>query len=258
MDPNFFYYPIYHYDRFIQRQPCACVCKLFFEKLLLRNCLPDFYQIAKECSLDRGYKLLFTLAEKSGLWSDTGAQAPLVVHLHHFFYFRSLSKVLHHIQTDPDGVNFPAVEETIFEAKRVLKKDGVIAIGTCFPDTYISLIWYTKLSDAISDRFRKRFPSFDQLSSIFDRNGLKLLSKLDVYEPPIPKIVAAMTDPLGPTKKAWRDINSYWALGTPEEIADIENKVLKMHDEGTLELFVKENTKMDYLYRPTLLFLTPL
>ena len=39
----------------------------------------DFYQISQECSLDRGKKLLFTITEKSGQWSDTGAQAPLVI-----------------------------------------------------------------------------------------------------------------------------------------------------------------------------------
>ena len=50
----------------------------FFEKLLHRNYLLHFYQISQECSLDKGYKLLFTVTEKSGLWSDTGAQAPLV------------------------------------------------------------------------------------------------------------------------------------------------------------------------------------
>ena len=77
---NFFYY--YIYDRFIHRQPCACVhvfINFFFKKLLLRNYGLDFYQISQECSLDRGYKLPFTVTEKSGLWSDTGAQVPLVM-----------------------------------------------------------------------------------------------------------------------------------------------------------------------------------
>ena len=49
----------------------------FFEKLL-ENYRLDFYQISQECSLGRGKKLLFTFTERSGLWSDTGAQAPLV------------------------------------------------------------------------------------------------------------------------------------------------------------------------------------
>ena len=54
MDVNFFYYSIY--DRFIQRQPCACMrafVNFFFKKLLKNNEL-DFYQISQECSLDRG------------------------------------------------------------------------------------------------------------------------------------------------------------------------------------------------------------
>ena len=62
MDANFFYYSIY--DRFVQRQPCACVCacicKCFFKKLLrnyqlnLRNFTGVFLR-----------KLLFTVTEKS-------------------------------------------------------------------------------------------------------------------------------------------------------------------------------------------------
>ena len=44
MDANFFYYSII--DRFIQRQPYACVCKLFllktFPQKLLTGFLPNF------------------------------------------------------------------------------------------------------------------------------------------------------------------------------------------------------------------------
>ena len=51
MDANFFYYSIY--DRFVQRQPCACVCacvcafvNFFFKKTslqkLLTGLLPNF------------------------------------------------------------------------------------------------------------------------------------------------------------------------------------------------------------------------
>ena len=57
----------------------VCVCKLFPLKTSPQKLLTGFYQISKECSLDRGKKLLFIVTEKSGLWSDTGAQAPLVI-----------------------------------------------------------------------------------------------------------------------------------------------------------------------------------
>ena len=63
MDANFFYYS--NYDRFIQ--PCACMCafvNFFFKKTsrkLLTGLLPNFI-----------------VTEKSGLLSDTGAQARLV------------------------------------------------------------------------------------------------------------------------------------------------------------------------------------
>ena len=60
----------------------------FFEKLLRRSYCLDFYQISQECSLDTGLKLLFIVTEKSGLWGNTGTQAPLVIIL-----FRSSHKV---------------------------------------------------------------------------------------------------------------------------------------------------------------------
>ena len=79
MDANFLYHSIY--DTFIQRQPkdshMGASINFFFKKTsqeLLTGFLPNF----KECSLERGKKFLFTITEKSGLWSNTGAQAPLV------------------------------------------------------------------------------------------------------------------------------------------------------------------------------------
>ena len=54
----------------------ACICKLFLLKTS-QKLLTGFYQISQECSLEVK-KLLFTVTGKSGLWSDTGAQAPLV------------------------------------------------------------------------------------------------------------------------------------------------------------------------------------
>ena len=48
MDANFFYCSIY--DRFIQRQPCACDCKLFLSKTS-QKLLTGFLQA---CYLDKG------------------------------------------------------------------------------------------------------------------------------------------------------------------------------------------------------------
>ena len=45
MDANFFYYSVY--DRYIQRQPCACVRAFvnFFFKKLLTGVLPNFTEM---------------------------------------------------------------------------------------------------------------------------------------------------------------------------------------------------------------------
>ena len=49
----------------------------FFKKFLLRNFRLDFYQISQECSLEVK-NFSSPLQKKSGLWSDTGAQAHLI------------------------------------------------------------------------------------------------------------------------------------------------------------------------------------
>ena len=70
MDANFFHYSIY--DRFIQRQPCACI----------HACVHLLTLTLKKTSQKQLTGLLQNLlfvTEKSGLWSDTGAQGPLVI-----------------------------------------------------------------------------------------------------------------------------------------------------------------------------------
>ena len=79
MDAIFFYYSIY--DRFIQGQPCACVhacmcafVNFIFKKTspqkLLTGLLPNLIEVFLSSSLQKN---------QAYLWSDTGAQAPLVV-----------------------------------------------------------------------------------------------------------------------------------------------------------------------------------
>ena len=76
MDANFFYYSFY--DRFIQRQPCACVRKLFILKSsqkLLTGFFPNFTGMF----LRQRFKTSLHHYKKISLWSDTGAQVPLVM-----------------------------------------------------------------------------------------------------------------------------------------------------------------------------------
>ena len=166
-------------------------------------------------------------------------------------------QVLHHLQDKPDGENFPAIEKVISEAKRVLKKDGVICICTNFPQDYLPLVWFTKLNENIMKKHSKQFPQFKHWMQILDKSGFKLLSKLDNNMPASPKMIEGFLDPLGPTRKEWRDVNSYWASGTPEEIKDVENKVLEMHKKGTLKDYAKENTHIDGLFYFTFIFAKP-
>ena len=67
MDSNFFYHSIY--DRFIQRQPRACVRGsvnfLFKKPLLSQKLLTGFLPYTTGMFLDRGQKRLATITEKN-------------------------------------------------------------------------------------------------------------------------------------------------------------------------------------------------
>ena len=52
MDPNSFII-LFMIDLY-KDNPVHAFVNFFFEKLLLGNCLLDFYQFSQECSLDRG------------------------------------------------------------------------------------------------------------------------------------------------------------------------------------------------------------
>ena len=78
MDANFFFYSIY--DRFIQTTICMhAFVNVFFKKNFSSETIDWIFTKFHRIDL---LKVLFTVTEKSGLWSDTGAQAPLVCPVH--------------------------------------------------------------------------------------------------------------------------------------------------------------------------------
>lgn len=76
-----------------------------------------------------------------------------------------------------------------------------------------------------------------------------------IYNSDIPDaVLRSLCDPEGPSRKEWRDCNSYWASATDDDIKEVEKKINEMKTDGTLEQFVKDNDKSQGFYKLQMLF----
>lgn len=155
------------------------------------------------------------------------------------------NQVLHHLTHQPDGINFPEIEEVLKDARRIIKPEGVLCITSGPNLSYYESVWFVHLNKEIAKRFVKKFPHDRQWHEIFLKSGFQCASYLNlnidlqgVYQP----------DPEGPTKKEWRDGNSYWASATDEEIKEIERNIYDMKAKGTLEHFFLQFDKSNTFF----------
>ena len=150
-------------------------------------------------------------------------------------------KVLHHVDNTVNGVDFPVIQEMFREAKRALRPKGIMVIIEGLPYTQRHSLWFNQLHQSLLDRWCKIFPTMKQYESMLDKCGFKIFSKLNVLGLGSLK---QYYDPEGPLKKEWRNSSSYWGFATEKEILEIEEKVRKMNEDGTMAEFIKEHDRV--------------
>ena len=139
-----------------------------------------------------------------------------------------------------NGEDFPSIEETLREAKRVLRQNGVMIIADALPYSLREASWIAQLDRKLTERFSKLFPSVMQYNLMLEKSGFQMVSKLHILGS---ELVKNYFDPEGPLKKEWRNGLSVFGLATENEILDIEQRVLKMNKDGTMVQFMKEHDR---------------
>ncbi|XP_060606776.1 uncharacterized protein LOC132759067 [Ruditapes philippinarum] len=155
------------------------------------------------------------------------------------------SLVLHHLNPRSDGLNdeerpFKELEQTIAEARRVLRNDGVLIIIAQSEDD-IRNNWYCQINNDITKKFVTKFASCKQYQDIFDRTGFQCIQKLRL-------LGTILDDHLnldGPFQKAWRECDSYWACATDEELNDVMQTLKSLKNKGELDDWVIEHDKVN-------------
>ena len=147
------------------------------------------------------------------------------------------------------------MEETLREAKRVLRHNGVMIIAETLPSLVREANWFTQLHPALCERYSKRFPSMKENLAMLDRSGFQCVTKLNTLGGN--QLMRDYYDAEGPLKKEWRNTVSFFAIAKEEEIRDIENSVRKMIEKGTIQQFIKEHDRALELGFTTILACIP-
>ena len=160
------------------------------------------------------------------------------------FRVNAIFQVLHHLDDTANGKDFPIIEETLREAKRVLRQNGVMIIADALPYSLREASWIGQLDTKLMERFSKLFPSVTQYKEMLEKNGFQMVSKLNILGS---ELVKNYFDPEGPLKKEWRNGLSVFGLATEKEILNIEQRVRKMNEDGTMVQFMKEHDKVSQI-----------
>ena len=149
-------------------------------------------------------------------------------------------QVIQHLDDPNNNTSFPEIERVFHEAKRILKSNGFLIVSTEQPSIAREAVWFAQLESNIISRYSKRLPSLKQLETLFEKTGFRCAAKLNILGA---GIFSNYWDPEGPLKKEWRKAMNVFEQASQSEIKEMEQKVLKLKEGGTLLRFIEETDR---------------
>ena len=140
-----------------------------------------------------------------------------------------------------DGKKYPRLEQTLEDAYRILKKEGVLIISTALSSTIRESVWFLQLQAEIREKIAKTYLSVDQYIDFFDKHGFRCVTAMNLLNATGVHIYPNYLDPESILDKNWQKATSLFDIASGTEIKKMESTVLDKKKDGTLESFVKEN-----------------
>jgi ubiquinone/menaquinone biosynthesis C-methylase UbiE len=148
------------------------------------------------------------------------------------FHAVCFNQVLHHL--DAEGCSeFPVLRSVLSEAHRVLRRGGVLVIGTCSQQQLAEAHWYLHLIPEACRRLRRRYAPLDALEEMLAAAGFTFHDRIVPLDAVI--LGAPYFDVEGPLKPSWRDGDSVWSLATPKQLERAEAKIRDLSGRGELQ-----------------------
>ena len=153
------------------------------------------------------------------------------------FFFQ----VLHHMDKDLDGKNFPMLEKTLLDTKRILRPNGVLVITTVLQSTITHAIWYDQIHPGITEVLSKCCPSAKQYFDLFAKCGFYCVSAMNFLTTPTSLMHTDYWNPEGPLNEEWRNAVNVFGVAGPAKEKEMIDIVLAMKENRLLEDFMVQN-----------------
>jgi len=149
----------------------------------------------------------------------------------------TINQVLHHLPDD-SAQGWPLTRKVIAEFARVLRPGGVLVINSCSHEQLRRGWWFYSLIEAQAERMIERHIPLLELESVLTSCGFDLGGRFV----PSDAVIQGRSyfDPRGPLDEKWRAGDSVWAMLSPEELLQVEERVRAMDARGELENFAAD------------------
>jgi SAM-dependent methyltransferase len=149
-----------------------------------------------------------------------------------------INQVLHHLPDDPQK-GWPLTRKVIGEFARVLRPGGVLVVNFCSHEQLRRGWWFFPLIEQAAGRMIELHAPLPDLESMMVASGFDLCGRFV----PTDAVMQGHSyyDPRGPLDATWRAGDSVWAMLSPEELEQVEQRVRDMDARGELEKFVADH-----------------
>ena len=140
-----------------------------------------------------------------------------------------------------DGKNYPKLEQTLEDAQRILRHRGMLIKSTVLSTTVRESIWFLQMQSKIKEKLAKTHLSVNQYIDMFDKHGFECVTAMNRLTASGANIYPIFLDPESILDEDWRQASSMFGIATDDEIEMMVSAIIEKKENGTLELFVKEN-----------------
>lgn len=145
-----------------------------------------------------------------------------------------VNQVLHHLDDTPE-LGYPLHRRALGELARVLRPGGVLLVNTCSHAQLRHGWWYYRLIREAVERVRRRHLPIEALETMLGESGCERGGRF------VPLAARLQGDAYfeleGPSRKAWREGDSIWALVTPPELERALARLRELEAKGLLRDF---------------------
>ena len=128
------------------------------------------------------------------------------------------------------------IEETLRNAKGILKQNGLVTVTTMLPTVLRDSIWYTSLVPDYTNILAKILPSTEQFGKIFASSGFRCVSAVNFLRHGSSAGLLDYLNPEGPLDPKWR-IPSFLL---PDDTTTMEEQVVNMKQKGSLRKYMMD------------------